>query len=155
MTTLILDRHTLANFGKIALTDPKFVEQGAVSLFAQALAEVYASYEAEVISREGLGDGEISPTRAIAVECDRLAATRLVRGCILLCFHISEGLNKTFGKDSKQMGEVLTDVVFSLNDDFVRANFRAMANFASKKLTTPYTVRANITFDESDGYSLN
>jgi hypothetical protein len=53
------------------------------------------------------------------------------------------------------MGEVLTDVVFSLNDDFVRANFRAMANFASKKLASPYAVRANITFDESDGYSLN
>lgn len=155
--SLRLDSDTLRNMNRLATADRKFVEDGALVTFTSTvvqLAEQYAS-ERNRLEDSGL---DIDNDTIISVDCDRLAATRFIRGCVLLSFHIAQGFNPIIPRDQHDsFSESIMSIARSFNQEFARVQLREMVDFAAQMVTTrrKYNTVDNITFGEFPGISLN
>lgn len=155
--SLRLDSDTLRNMNRLATADRKFVEDGALTTFTSTvvqLAEQYAS-ERNRLQDSGL---DIDNDTIISVECDRLAATRFIRGCVLLSFHIAQGYSPVIPKDQHDsFSESIMSIARSFNQEFARVQLRELVEFAADMVSKgiKYNTVDIITHGEHPGISLN
>lgn len=154
---LRLDSDTLRNFNRLATIDRKFVEDGALVTFTStvvSLAEQFAIERARLEdSGEFIGDSDI-----IAVRCDKVAATRFVRGGVLLSFHIAQGYCPAVPPEEfTKFSNIIMDVSKSFNEEFAREQLGVMVKFAADmvKNGTKYNTVDILTHGENSGISLN
>jgi len=154
---LRLDSDTLRNLNRLATIDRKFVEDGALVTFTStvvSLAEQFAAERARLEdSGEFVGDSDIIPVR-----CDRIAATRFIRGGVLLSFHIAQGYSPAVPPEEfAKFSNMILDVTKSFNQEFGREQLSVMVRFAADmvKNGTKYNTVDILTYGENPGISLN
>lgn len=154
---LRLDSDTLRNFNRLATIDRKFVEDGALVTFTStivSLAEQFAIERARLEdSGDFVGDSDIIPVR-----CDKVAATRFIRGGVLLSFHIAQGYSPAVPPEEfTKFSDMILEVSKSFNQEFAREQLGLLVRFAADMLArgVKYNTVDILTFGENPGVSLN